>query len=132
MIWFTIPGQPQAQKRHRHCQGGKRTYDPSSADKKAFLAASLNHAPPQPLEGALELVICFSFQRPKSHLTSKGALRKGYPEAMTRKPDADNLIKFVKDALNGVFYVDDAQFVTVIATKKYAETASTSLIIRKL
>jgi Holliday junction resolvase RusA-like endonuclease len=30
----------------------------------------------------------------------------------TQKPDLDNLVKLVKDALNGVAYVDDAQIVS--------------------
>lgn len=40
------------------------------------------------------------------------------------KPDCDNLIKVVLDALNGVAYNDDRQVIYVACRKKYAEEGS--------
>lgn len=37
----------------------------------------------------------------------------------TKKPDADNILKLVADALNGVAYEDDAQVVDVSLQKRY-------------
>ena len=37
----------------------------------------------------------------------------------TVKPDSDNVEKAVKDALNGVAWVDDCQVVTTFVTKEY-------------
>ncbi len=39
----------------------------------------------------------------------------------TKKPDVDNLIKSVLDALNGVAWVDDSQIVRISAMKLYCE-----------
>ena len=39
------------------------------------------------------------------------------------KPDLDNLVKFVKDALQGIIYKDDQQVVKVVATKSWDLTA---------
>ena len=39
----------------------------------------------------------------------------------TKKPDVDNLIKSVLDALNGVAWVDDAQIVRLTSMKLYCE-----------
>lgn len=41
---------------------------------------------------------------------------KGRPD---KKPDADNILKAVLDALNGVAYEDDRQVVEVLCIKKY-------------
>lgn len=41
--------------------------------------------------------------------------------APTVKPDLDNIIKGVQDALNGVWYVDDKQICEIHAHKNYAE-----------
>lgn len=39
----------------------------------------------------------------------------------TSKPDLDNLTKALKDALNGVIYVDDSQICFLDAKKHYGE-----------
>lgn len=38
----------------------------------------------------------------------------------TVRPDLDNLVKLVLDALNGVAYADDSQIVRIHAFKKYS------------
>jgi Holliday junction resolvase RusA-like endonuclease len=40
-----------------------------------------------------------------------------YPKV---KPDLDNVAKAVLDAINGIVYVDDAQVINLVATKRYA------------
>lgn len=37
-----------------------------------------------------------------------------------RKPDIDNIVKAVADALNGVAYKDDAQVTEIVASKSYS------------
>ena len=39
-----------------------------------------------------------------------------------KKPDIDNVIKSILDALNGVAYHDDTQVVAVFAEKYYSDT----------
>jgi len=36
------------------------------------------------------------------------------------KPDADNILKIVADALSGLAFVDDKQIISVYAEKKYS------------
>jgi Holliday junction resolvase RusA-like endonuclease len=40
------------------------------------------------------------------------------------KPDADNLAKFVLDALNGTYYKDDSQICLLYVEKKYGDEDS--------
>ena len=43
--------------------------------------------------------------------------RKGEEEPDVFKPDCDNILKLVKDALNGVAWVDDAQVTSALVSK---------------
>ena len=71
--------------------------------------------------GAVKVRVWFYFQRPKSHYTSKGLLRKGAPREHTKKPDTDKLVRLVLDALTGVAYHDDSQVVDEHGKKYYAD-----------
>ncbi len=66
---------------------------------------------------ALHLHVCFYFKIPKSWTKA----RKENPPFHTSRPDVDNLVKSIKDALNGVAYKDDSQIVSAFALKQYAE-----------
>jgi Holliday junction resolvase RusA-like endonuclease len=129
-ICIQVPGPPQAQKRHRHVNRGgfTRTYDPSASDKADFLAICLQKRPETPLEGPIMLQILAVMPRPKSHFTKKG-LRLSAPLYHTSKPDADNLSKLVKDALNGVFWKDDSQVCKLFVTKAYGTAPRTEIQI---
>ena len=38
----------------------------------------------------------------------------------TKKPDIDNIVKVVADALNGIAYADDKQIVSLVVEKYYS------------
>lgn len=63
---------------------------------------------------AVALEIEFWFPRPKSVKPAKRP-------HLTTKPDLSKLIRGAEDALNGVVFKDDAQVVTITATKKYVD-----------
>lgn len=109
---------PTAQKRPRVTRFV--TYDPSKKDKIEFLKTIFYQLPKIPLSTALGLTIIFYFARPKSHFNRKGILLPSSPKHYTKKPDIDNLIKFILDALNGQLYIDDSQIISITATKQYA------------
>lgn len=50
----------------------------------------------------------------------------------TTKPDCDNIIKVVLDALNGVAYYDDKQVVSVSCEKHYGETGYLRISIQEI
>lgn len=123
-IEFTVYGVPQAQKRHRHFSRGKfvKTYDPSSVDKNDFLSVAMFNMPDKPIENPINIMINFYFPRPKSHFgtgRNSGKLKDNAPIFHTKKPDIDNLIKFVLDSLNKRFWKDDSYIFAVTASKRY-------------
>ena len=122
MIQFLVDIRPKPQQRHR--SNGRFQYDPSSKDKQDFLFLVKQYAPKQPIVDIVEMDITFCYKRPASHFRSKNkqkTLKDNVPFFKSSKADLDNLIKFVCDALNGVFYKDDSQVVSIHARKLYGE-----------
>lgn len=124
-IEFTVPGNPVALKRHRSFQKGefRGTYDPSKNDKADFLSLAMQHKPDVPFDEPLKVCMYFFFKRPKAHFRSgKNSmfLKDSAPLWHTGTPDIDNLIKFIGDSLNGVFWMDDKYVCEISAFKLYA------------
>jgi Holliday junction resolvase RusA-like endonuclease len=124
MIQFFIPGPPVAKGRPRVASigGHARAYTPSKTQRAetCFLAQALAHKPATPLTGPLAVSVLLALPVPASWPKKrKEEALEGlrYP---TGRPDCDNLAKLVLDALNGVFWGDDAQIVNLRVTKTYA------------
>jgi len=75
-----------------------------------------------PLLGALQITAIFTFKRPKT-------VRRRYH---TVRPDCDNLLKGLLDALNGVLYKDDCQVVECYGIKEYGNEDQISIIVNQL
>ena len=126
-IEFSVPGNPQALKRHRTFTRGTftGTYDPSTDDKASFLAKAMQHRPSTPIDAPIYLKLEFFFQRPKNHYRTgakAGILKDNAPVWHTKTPDADNLVKFVCDALNKIFWRDDSLICALSVTKRFSDT----------
>lgn len=65
-------------------------------------------------EGPLGLIVKVCLQKPASRPKKKPC----YP---VTRPDVDNYLKLVQDALNGVIWKDDSQVVAATVVKAYAE-----------
>ena len=133
-IKFTVLGDPKALKRHRTFRKGNfiGIYDPSKADKQAFLIMVQQNAPPKPFDEPLVMLLDFYFSRPKNHYRSgkfAGQLKPNAPLCHTVRPDLDNLIKFIFDSLLGVFYRDDTLIYRVRASKHYSENPRTEITL---
>ena len=136
-IDFKVPGKPQALKRHRTFQKGnfKGSYDPSSEDKSDFLVKAIENKPDIPLDEPLHVNLTFCFLRPKSHFrtgSKSHLLKDSAPKYHTSIPDVDNLIKFVADSLNGIFWKDDSRICNILAEKIYGEQPYIHIRITKL
>ena len=137
MIEFTVPGNPTALKRHRNFQKGtfRGTYDPSQVDKADFLAKAMACRPGKLLDGPLAVTIEFVFSRPKGHYRTgkySDVLKDSSPSWHTSTPDADNLAKFIGDALQGMFWKNDSSISQLSVTKHYGEEPYTVIQISEL
>lgn len=129
-IELIIYGNPRPQLRPRFVRRGKfvGTYDPpESGNWKESIRWQAIQQKVEILEGALFLDVWFWLQRPKS-------LPKKVKHAI-KKPDLDNLVKAVKDALEGICYKNDSQFIDEFPHKRYAvgnEKPRVEIEIRKI
>jgi len=114
--FFDVPGVPKAKGRPRMTRSG-HTYTPKETARYENLVrlAAQSSRIDFIANGPVTLRLWF-FWPCKSP-------RKAKPRPATyrtARPDLDNLIKAVSDALNGIGYRDDSQVVSVTAVKQYA------------
>lgn len=114
MIHFTIPAVPIAQPRPRavvRANGragvfGAKDSHPVHAFKALAALAARQAYRGAPLEGPIEIEVAFVLERPKNLCWKTKPMPR---EWHTKKPDADNLVKSLADALTGILWRDDAQ-----------------------
>lgn len=117
-VSFIVPGVPVAKGRARATRSGHH-YTPAKtrAAEAAVRAAWIEKfgTDREPHKGPVELHVLAMFPIPKSWPKSKreGALFH------TSRPDLDNVVKLIKDALNGLAWVDDSSVVKLSASKNY-------------
>jgi Holliday junction resolvase RusA-like endonuclease len=133
-ISFTIYGDPVAQGRPRFSTAGGfvKAYDPAkSRDYKDYVKlAAAEHAPKQLLEEALVLEIYIYRPIPKSFSKAKTMDAECGFIRPTTKPDVDNYLKGIKDALKTVIWKDDSQVVDVYASKFYSNRPRIEVTIK--
>jgi Holliday junction resolvase RusA-like endonuclease len=127
-INFTVFGQAVPQGRPRAYRRGRFLgfYDParSRAWKQDVRRQALAFRPARPVPGPLALEVRFILYRPKS-------LPKRLVQHI-KKPDLDNFVKAVKDALKGLVYRDDSQIVRLAASKAYGDPPRVEIRIEEL
>ena len=130
MITFHVSGIPVPQARARAFtrpgMKGVRFYDPQTSKTwKQIIAlkadAEMKSRGLFPVEDAVKLSVCFSLKSPKDRDPNWHH---------TRKPDLDNLLKSVKDALKNVCWKDDSQVVEIYCMKQYAFTGEEGVTIK--
>ena len=119
-VKITIPTKPRPKLRHRHSRFGKAYNPVQNEDYESLIRWHCKQATKHFFEGEVLLQCDFFFKPPAS--TPKKKLESYYSaeEPYTKKPDLDNLVKAVKDSLNGVLWKDDSQINCVFARKQYA------------
>lgn len=135
IIEFTVEHEPVGQPRHRvGTIGGKsRLYLPSRHPIHAFKRVIKQaYGKRKHLLGPLKIVVNAWFPRPKSKIWKRLPMTAYFHES---KPDCDNVLKAVLDALNKVAWNDDAQ-ISVATVRKYvcsgSEVSRVEILIKEL
>lgn len=124
---ISIWGQPIPKHRPRFARIGKfvKTYSDQSKDEKCVKKIIESQWPGPPTTGGVRLLVRFCMEIPKSVPKKK----RESLTVHTKRPDLDNLIKWVKDCCNGVVWVDDNQVWAMSAVKVYSEKPITEITI---
>ena len=126
MIYFKINEEPVAKARPKFTRTGhaytpKKTKTYEEEVKFAFLSQTCEKMPVYPKDVPLIVEATFAKSVPKSYTKKKREACLSGDMLPTSKPDIDNYLKAVLDAINGLAFEDDSQIVTTIAEKIYAE-----------
>ena len=129
-VEFFVPGPPVAKGRPRMTRAGhiytpKKTHD-AEALFRLYARTNLNRA-----TGPLSMRVRFGMPIPKSYSKKKRQAIQAGEFHHDKKPDLDNLLKLVLDALNGVAYEDDKQVIDISACKFYAESVGTTVQLKQ-
>lgn len=131
MIVFTVLGQPVAKGRPRVTKWGSYTPE-KTVNYENLVKFSYLEKYQEKIEGNLSLEVKFYFQTPKSTSKKNKELMELEIIRHNKRPDIDNCIKAITDALNSIAYDDDSQIVEIKASKYYSETPRAIVFIKAL
>lgn len=124
MYEFEVPGKITGKARPRVNTITGRAYTPSNTKDyemliKQYFKVKYPHY--ETLEGRIKVEIIAYFAIPKA--TNKSQQKEMIENNIspTKKPDIDNIIKIILDALNKMAFKDDSQITRLEIEKVYAE-----------
>ena len=128
MIMLIVKGEPVSWQRAG--RNGKRSYTPPKVrHQEDRIRMAYTDQVGEQLQGAIEVEITFVYEPPKSLSLKKKMELMGQPK-LTR-PDTDNLVKLVLDALNEVAYIDDSRVYKATSQKIYGPEAMTIIQLKE-
>lgn len=130
MTSFFIPGKPFAKKRARSFYNKRmgRAVTVNDPDNRTFEQAVAAIAVPlfsEPMQGPVSVEVTATFAPAASWSKKRRAEAMG--QYHTQKPDADNILKAVKDGLNRIAWADDCQVAETICRKVWGDLEGTAV-----
>ncbi len=127
-IWFVIPGAAVGKGRPKFARRGNfvTAYTPektASYENLVKILASEAMQDHQIIEGPAKVAIWIWVTPPASWSQKKQRAALAHEILPTSKPDADNVLKGIFDAMNEIVWRDDKQVVELSVRKRYSETA---------
>lgn len=125
-ILLIIEGEPVGKGRPRAFRAGAgvRMFTPAKTktyEEAVAIEARKAMAKLPPFDGPVLLELRMVFSVPASWTKAKRAAALAGEIVPTKKPDADNVVKALCDALNGIVWIDDVQVTDLVARKHFGE-----------
>ncbi len=133
-VTFMVPGKPVGKGRPRAARRGKgiTLYTPEKTatyESTVALVASQAMAGRPLIAGPVNVLMKISLAIPASWSERKRDFALSGALLPTTKPDMDNVVKAVFDAINGVVWLDDTQVATLHAIKRYGAVPGVQVMI---
>ncbi len=124
MYEFEVPGKITGKARPRVNTETGRAYTPASTKEYELLIKQyfkIKYPRYEILQGRIAVKIIACFAIPKSTSQKQKTLMLENKISPTKKPDIDNIVKIILDALNKMAFKDDSQITKIQVEKLYAE-----------
>jgi Holliday junction resolvase RusA-like endonuclease len=121
-----LPYALRGKQRARVTRRGTYTPPETVAAERA-LAHEAQAARVVMLTGPVALTVTIWIEPPASWSKAKRADAMARRRWVTVKPDVDNVLKLIGDALNGIAWADDKQIASVCIEKRYGAEAATAI-----
>lgn len=129
MIHFRVEGKARGKERPKATtiHGHARMYTPKATRqyeeevRQAFTGSNHGAVPVYEKDRSLRLTLLIACKVPKSYTKKMRQACLDGELQPTKKPDVDNIVKVICDALNGYAFTDDSQVTMVYAEKYYSE-----------
>lgn len=136
-VEFVIPGTPIGKGRPRFARRGNfvTAYTPektASYENVVKLAAAEAMRGRVVIDGPVQVSVWLWVIPPASWSVKKQRAALEHQLFPTSKPDIDNVVKGVFDAMNDVVWKDDKQVVDLSVFKRYSTTARASVTVRPI
>lgn len=128
MSKFTVLGEPKGKARVRVTRYGAYTPKATKDYEKMVRCAYKGKKYDTPLKVTVKAY----FAIPKSTTKKAKAKMESGELKPTKKPDIDNILKIVLDALNGKAYADDKQVIQSEISKEYSNNPRIEVEIKEI
>lgn len=135
-INFTVMGEPKGKGRPRFCRNTGHAITPKdTVNYETLVKMEYTQACGEqmfPDDAMLDMRIKAYYSIPKSASKKRHAAMLDGDIRPTKKPDMDNVIKIIADALNKIAYRDDTQIVDCQVRKFYSEKPRVEVMIQTI
>lgn len=137
LVEFVIPGPPVGKGRPKFARRGKfvTAYTPdktASYENLVKMSAAEAMNGQELIDGPVQVSVWLWVTPPASWSLKKQRDALGHLIFPTTKPDIDNVIKGIFDAMNEIVWKDDKQVIDLAVFKRYGDSARASVTVRTL